>query len=84
MPREHASALCKVYSENLSEITKVLKNESLQVGRINDINVCKGKDGEFMMKLKYANASKSTVENKFTLTRDQIQLLISGMFNYYK
>lgn len=84
MPREHASALCKVYSDNLSEITKVLKNESLQIGRLNDVDICKGKDGEYMMILNYANAPKSTVENKFTLTRDQIQLLISGMLNEYK
>lgn len=61
-----------------------MKNESLQIGRLNDIDVCKGTDGEFMMKLKYANAPKSIVENKFTLTRDQIQLLISGMHDYYK
>lgn len=81
MPREHASALCKVYSDNLSETTKVLKNESLQIGRLNDVDVSKGKDGEYVMKLSYANTPKNTVENTFTLTRDQIQLLISGMFN---
>lgn len=81
LPREHTSALCKVYSDKSSQITKVLKNESLQIGRLNDVEVSKEKEGEYVMKLNYANMPKGTDENKFTLTRDQIQLLIFGMFN---
>lgn len=77
MPREHASALCKVYLANLSQITKVLKNESLQIGRLNDVNISKGNDGEYMIKLNY-NTSKMLEENKFTLTNEQIRLLIAG------
>jgi len=57
-----------------------LKNESLQIGRLNDVDVCKGNnDGEYVMKLNYTNTPKMMKESKFTLTREQIQLLISGM-----
>lgn len=79
MPREHASALCRVYLDNLSQITKVLKNESLQIGRLNDVDISKGNDGEYVIKLNYNNTSKIMEENKFTLTKEQIQLLIAGM-----
>lgn len=80
MPREHASALCKVYLDNISQITKVLKNESLQIGRLNDANLSKGNDGEYLMKLNFASTPNNSEEKIFTLTREQIQLLISGMF----
>lgn len=79
MPREHASALCRVYLDNLSQITKVLKNESLQIGRLNDVDISKGNDGEYVMKLNYNNTSTISEENKFTLTKEQIQLLIAGI-----
>lgn len=79
MPREHASALCRVYLDNLSQITRVLKNESLQIGRLNDVDISKGSDGEYVMKLNYNNTSKIMEESKFTLTKEQIQLLIAGM-----
>jgi len=84
LPREHASALCKVYSDNLSQITKVLKSESLRIGRVNDVDVSKGNDGEYVMKLKYTNTPKNTEESKFTLTGEQIQLMIYGTFNIPK
>jgi len=79
LPREHASALCRVYLDNLSQITKVLKNESLQIGRLNDVDISKGNDGEYVMKLNYNNTSTISEENKFTLTKEQIQLLIAGI-----
>lgn len=79
MPREHASALCKVYLDNVSQITKVLKKESLQIGRLNNVDISKGNDGEYVMKLNYNNTSTHLEENKFTLTKEQIQLLIAGM-----
>jgi len=81
LPREHASALCRVYLDNLSQITKVLKNESLQIGRLNDVDISKGNDGEYLIKLNYNNTSKIMEQNKFTLTKEQIQLLIAGMWN---
>lgn len=80
LPREHASALCRVYLDNISQITKVLKNESLQVGRLNDANLSKENDGEYLMKLNFASTPNNSEEKIFTLTREQIQLLISGMF----
>jgi len=79
LPREHASALCKVYLDNVSQITKVLKKESLQIGRLNNVDISKGNDGEYVMKLNYNNTSTHLEENKFTLTKEQIQLLIAGM-----
>jgi len=79
LPREHASALCRVYLDNISQITKVLKNESLQIGRLNDVDISKGSNGEYVMKLNYNNTSKIIEENKFTLTKEQIQLLIAGI-----
>jgi len=57
----------------------VLKNESLRIGRLNDVDVSKGNDGEYVIKLNYNNTSKIMEENKFTLTKEQIQLLIAGM-----
>jgi len=79
LPREHASALCKVYSDNLSQITKVLKNESLQIGRLSDVDVSKTSDNEYLMKLNYAHAPENSQDHQFTVTREQIQLLISGI-----
>jgi hypothetical protein len=57
----------------------VLKNESLQIGRLNDVDISKENNGEFVMKLNYNNTSKISKEDKFTLTKEQIQLLIAGM-----
>lgn len=57
----------------------MLKNESLRIGRLNDVDVSKGNDGEYVIKLNYNNTSKIMEENKFTLTKEQIQLLIAGM-----
>lgn len=70
-----------MYSDNLSEIVKVLKKESLQINRLNDVDISKRNDGEYVMKLNYTNSVKNTEETKFTLTREQIQLLIAGTFN---
>lgn len=83
LPREHASALCKVYSDNLSQVTKVLKNESLQIGRLNDFVLSKENYGEYVMKINYINTRNKLEENIFTLTKEQIQLLIAGMFNIH-
>lgn len=82
LPREHASALCKVYSDNLTQITKVLKNESLQIGRLNDVDISKEND-EYVMKLKYSHGPKTLEEKHFTITWQQMQLLISGMLNHF-
>jgi hypothetical protein len=82
LPREHASALCKVYLDNISQITKVLKNESLQIGRLNYANLSKGNDGEYLMTLQFSSTPNKSEEQIFTLTREQIQLLISGMFYF--
>lgn len=82
MPREHASALCKVYSDNLEKIIKVLKNESLQIGQLIDVDLSKGNDGDYIMKINYTNTPKNLEENEFSLTKEQIQLLISGMFMF--
>lgn len=68
--------------DNLSQITKVLKKESLQINRLNDINISKGNDGEYVMKLSYTNSPKNVEEKEFTLTREQIQILITGVFNF--
>lgn len=57
----------------------MLKNESLQIGRLNNVDISKGNDGEYVMKLNYNNTSTISEENKFTLTKEQIQLLIAGM-----
>lgn len=73
-----------MYSDNLSRITKVLKSESLQIGRVNDVDVSKGNDGEYVMKLKYTDTPKNAEESKFTLTGEQIQLMIYGTFNILK
>lgn len=81
LPREHASALCKIYLNNSSQITKVLKKESLQINRLNDVDISKGNNDEYVMKLSYTSSPKNAEENKFTLTREQIQILITGMFN---
>lgn len=77
LPREHALALCRVYLDNLSQITKMLKNESLQIGRLDNVDISKGNDGEYVMKLNYCSTSKISKADKFTLTKEQIQLLIS-------
>lgn len=82
LPREHASALCKVYSDNLSQITKILKNESLKIGRLNNVDITKEND-DYVMKLKYSHGPKNSEENHFTITRQQMQLLISGMLNHF-
>jgi len=57
----------------------VLKHESLQIGRLNEVDISKGNNGEYVMKLNYNNASTISEENQFTLTKEQIQLLIAGM-----
>jgi len=57
----------------------MLKNESLQIGRLNNVNISKGNDGEYVMQLNYYNTSKISEEDKFSLTKEQIQLLIAGM-----
>ncbi|XP_050420504.1 COMM domain-containing protein 4 isoform X2 [Adelges cooleyi] len=77
LPREHALALCKVYSDNLPEITKALKNSSLQIGRVKDVDVSKETDDEYSMKLKFSNALGKLEEKKFAVTKEQIQLLIA-------
>lgn len=86
MPREHASALCQVYSKNLDLITVGLKNDSLRIGQLNDVDVSKKDDGEYLMKLKMVNIPRhfeQELENVFSLTKEQIQLLIAGMFNIF-
>lgn len=57
----------------------MLKNKSLQIGRLNNVDISKGNDGEYVMKLNYNNTSKISEEDKFTLTKEQIQLLIAGI-----
>lgn len=57
----------------------MLKHESLQIGRLNDVDISKVNNGEYVMKLNYNNTSTISEENKFTLTKEQIQLLIAGM-----
>lgn len=84
MPREHASALCHLYSKNLNLITVGLRNDSLRVGQLNDVDISKRDDGEYLMKFKILNTPKhleEKLENSFSLTKEQIQLLITGMFN---
>lgn len=78
MPREHTSALCKVYSNNLSKITKALKNESLQIGRLDGVDITKENDGEYTIKLNFAKTPGNLEERQFLVTREQIQLLIAG------
>ncbi|XP_015364032.1 PREDICTED: COMM domain-containing protein 4 [Diuraphis noxia] len=77
LPHEHTSELCRIYLDNLSQITKILKHESLKIGRLNDVDISKGNNGEYVMKLNYNNSSTFSEENKFTLTKEQIQLLIA-------
>jgi len=81
LPREHASALCKVYIDNKSHIAKVLENESLKIGRLNDIDIIEGNQSEYIMKLNYAETlgKKNQQNNQFSITREQILLLIAGM-----
>lgn len=83
LPREHASALCKVYSDNLSQITKVLKSGSLQINRLHNVGISKENGGEYEINLNYTNTLENSEENKFKITKEQIQLLIAGMLNIF-
>jgi len=67
--------------DNKSHIAKVLKNESLKIGRLNDIDIIEGNQGEYIMKLNYAETpgKKNQQNNQFSFTREQILLLIAGM-----
>ncbi|XP_054167357.1 COMM domain-containing protein 4-like [Oppia nitens] len=38
LPKEHSSALCKVYSENEERLQQVLKHQSLRLNRLNQID----------------------------------------------
>lgn len=82
LPREHTSALCKVYSDNLPQITKASKNESLKINQLNEIDIAKQNDEEYTMKLNFVNKPGNSEDKKFTLTREQIQILIAGKYNF--
>ncbi|XP_050545374.1 COMM domain-containing protein 4 [Daktulosphaira vitifoliae] len=84
LPREHALALCKVYGDNLSEITKVLRSSSLKIGKLSDISVSKEIDNGYLMKLKYTNSPGKLEEKNFTLSKNQIQLLIAELSDVSK
>lgn len=60
-----------------------MKSESLQINRLNNVYITKENDGEYEINLNYAITLEDTEKNKFKMTKEQIQLLITGMLNIF-
>ncbi|VVC40383.1 Hypothetical protein CINCED_3A008209 [Cinara cedri] len=87
LPREHASVLCQVYSKNIDLISTELRNESLRIGQLNDVDISKDGDGEYLIKFKMVNTPKrfgKEKEDSFLLTKEQIQILIAEFSDAHK
>jgi len=88
LPREHAAAVCRVYSDNLTSISSRLQDQSLRLSRLQDIQwrmdtVVVDKNqmvGELRMGLRvFYPASGTHHTHNFNISSQQLPLLLADL-----
>lgn len=88
LPREHAMALCRVYSENLTAISSRLQDQSLRLNRLQDVQwrldkVVVNKNlmaGELRLGLQVMEpASGAQCTHSFNISAQQLHLLLADL-----
>lgn len=80
LPHEHTIVLCRIFTENTNKLKSKAKQLSLRCSIPKSINCIKENDIFIMDTETWQAQSNSVEKNQFTLSKEQIELMISGTF----